>query len=51
MQDGFSYTAALPPPWARLKLFFLTSVFTNKLNGNVDSALKFTQNGTLNFKC
>ena len=46
----FFHTGAIPPPREKLKLVFLPPFFyINKLYGNVDSALKFTQNDIINF--
>ena len=48
MQDFFLYGVP-PPPRARLKLFLFNLVFLENKYGNVDGALKFTQNDIINF--
>ena len=48
MQVGFSYTGALPPLRARLKLITLI-IYNYKLYCNVNGALKLTQNDIINF--
>ena len=53
MQDGFSYTGVLSTTTGEVKIIFIYPCFIkiNKLYGNVDGALTFTQNDIINFYC